>query len=377
MALRSGPLTQQPPPAALVFDGAGQLLLGRHDLDRPTTDVAPAIVLVISFPGSPDEIWTPQPSLLASNAYDQHFVAEVDNDGATTLRFGDDQYGRRPFGASKVTARYRIGNGLAGNIGRESLVHLVTPDPAPLGFLPVAGVFQPLPGRLGEEPETIEHVRQIAPEAFRAVQFRAVTEADWEDVALRHPDVAAAKATFRWTGSWHTVFVAIHPHSQAKLRRLPGGGVELTPAFAATMKAYLRRYKLAGYDLEVRAAQYVPLEIEMLICVSPGYFRGDVLAAVTRVLSNRRLTDGSHGFFDLENFVFGQPVYLSRLYAAIAAIDGVDSATVKVFKRYWGIARDELARGVIAMGPFEIARLDNDASLPENGVLRLTAVGGL
>ena len=98
---------------------------------------------------------------------------------------------------------------------------------------------------------------------------------------------------------------------------------------------------------------------------------------MTRVLSNRRLADGSHGFFYLENFVFGQPVYLSRLYAAIEAIDGVDSATAKVFKRYWDIARDELARGVIAMGPFEIARLDNDASLPENGVLRLTAVGGL
>jgi hypothetical protein len=377
MALKSGPLTQQPPPAALEFDGTGQPLLGRHDLGRPANEVAPAVVLVLSFPGVPDEIWTPQPSLLASNAYDQHFVAEVDNAGATRLRFGDDQYGRRPLGAWKVTARYRIGNGVAGNIGRESLVHRGTPDPAPLGFLPVAGVFQPLPARLGEEPETIEHVRQIAPEAFRAVQFRAVTEADWEEMALRHPDVAAAKATFRWTGSWHTVFVAIHPHSEDKLRRLPGGGVELTPEFAATMRAHLRRFKLAGYDLAVRAAQYVPLEIEVMICVSPGYSRGDVLAAVARVLSNRKLVDGSRGFFHLEDYAFGQPVYLSRLYAAIEAIDGVDSATAKVFKRFWEAAREELARGVIEMGPFEIARLDNDASLPENGVLRLTAVGGL
>ena len=77
-----------------------------------------------------------------------------------------------------------------------------------------------------------EHLRQIAPEAFRAIQFRAVTERDWEEMALRHPDVAAAKASFRWTGSWHTVFVAIHPVDAANLRRLPGGGTELQPVFA-------------------------------------------------------------------------------------------------------------------------------------------------
>ena len=29
------------------------------------------------------------------------------------------------------------------------------------------------------------------------------------------------------------------------------------------------------------------------------------------------------------------------------------------------------------MTPFEIPRLDNDRNFPENGVLRLTAVGGL
>ena len=76
-------------------------------------------------------------------------------------------------------------------------------------------------------------------------------------------------------------------------------------------------------------------------------------------------------------FSFGQPVYLSRLYAAIEAVEGVDSATIQRFKRYWEPARDELARGVIEMGPFEIPRLDNDANLPENGVLRLSAIGGL
>jgi hypothetical protein len=220
-------------------------------------------------------------------------------------------------------------------------------------------------------------VRQIAPEAFRALQFRAVTEADWEEMALRHSGVAAVNARFRWTGSWHTVFVAIHPVEASDLVRLAGGGAALASAFAAEMRAHLRRFKLAGYDLAVRAARYVPLEIDLRICVAPGHFRGDVLEAVARALSNHAYSDGTRGFFHPLEVAFGQSVYLSRLYAAVEAVEGVESATVTRFKRYWEVAGDELDRGFMAMGDMEIARLDNDANFPESGVLRLTAVGGL
>jgi hypothetical protein len=83
------------------------------------------------------------------------------------------------------------------------------------------------------------------------------------------------------------------------------------------------------------------------------------------------------GFFFPANFTFGEAVYASQIYAAIAEIEGVDSAVITVFKRYWEVARDELNRGLLAVGPFEIPSLMNDRNTPERGVLRLTAVGGL
>lgn len=336
----------------------------------------PAIGLDIFFPSEPAaEKWLPVPNLLDSQPFDQHFVVETDNQGIASLRFGDDQYGRRPYDAERVVARYRIGNGRSGNAGWGTLVHLV--DPGTVVIPPVARVWQPLPATGGETPETIEQVRQIAPEAFRAVQFRAVTERDWEEMALRHPDVAAAKASFRWTGSWHTVFIAIHPVDPANLKRLPGGGVELQPLFARRMKSFLTRFKLAGYDLDIRAAIYVPLEIDIRLCVGEGHFRGDVLAEVGRVLSNRAYGDGTTGFFFPLRFGFGTAVYLSQLYAAVVAVEGVNSAEVTIFKRYWDPRRGELDKGAIVMTPFEIPRLDNDRNLAENGVLRLSAVGGL
>lgn len=373
--------------AVLQLEG-GQLQDGRHTLGVAPREAQPAVVLTVDFPAGETEIWTPVAHLLDSHAFDRHFVVDVDNEGEATLRFGDDDYGRRPAGAERVMARYRIGNGRAGNIGRASLVHIVQPapqdmiDPAnPTALLPlwpsVENIRQPLAAQGGADAESIEEVRQLAPRAFQAVQFRAVTEADYEAAAMGLSTVAAAKATFRWTGSWHTVFVAIHPRDPADLITEPGGRTHLTEELARQVRIRLTRYRLAGYDLEIRTAQYVPLEIDIQICVARGHFRGDVLEAVHRALSNRQFADGSLGFFHPTRFAFGESVYLSRLYAAVERVEGVESAVVTLFKRYWEVENDELENGVIPMGDDEIARLDNDPNFPENGVLRLTAVGGL
>jgi hypothetical protein len=154
--------------------------------------------------------------------------------------------------------------------------------------------------------------------------------------------------------------------------------VALTDSYATAAAARFSRFRIAGFDLSLRAAVYVPLEIDLQICVSAGHFRGDVLRAVGDRLSARQFADGSRGFFHRLEFAFGEPLHLSALYATVEAIDGVESARVSKFKRYWEAETGQaLDRGVIPAGPGEILRLDNDPSVPEWGVLTLTAVGGL
>lgn len=390
-ALGEGPLTFQTMPAEPLFAPDGRLATGRHDLDQPAAAAVAAITVEYSWPGLDPELFRPVPSLIGSAIDDPHFVAEVDDAGIARLRFGDDQYGRRPTRPAlpaTARARYRLGNGRMGNLGAGALVHLVMPsaadlvDPSnpgggPLPFPALTALRQPLPARGGAEPQAIEEVRQLAPEAFRAITFRAVTTADWEAAALLQPGVAAAKASFVWTGSWHTIFVAVHPADLALLRRLPGGGAVLEASFAARLEAALGRYRLAGYDLVVRAAIYVPIELEIQLCIARGHFRGDVLEAATAALSNRRLADGTLGFFHPLNFRFGTPVYASRILALLQGIDGIESATIRVMKRYWDAPNGELERGLVPMGADAVARLDNDRNQPEFGVLRLAAVGGL
>ena len=43
---------------------------------------------------------------------------------------------------------------------------------------------------------------------------------------------------------------------------------------------------MAGHDLEIDTPQYVPLEIEIFVCVKPDYFRSDVEAALLDVFTS-------------------------------------------------------------------------------------------
>lgn len=310
--------------------------------------------------------WCAVPHFLDSKPFDRSFVVETKNNGRAMIRFGDDEFGMEPSEGSHLKITYRIGNGTAGNVGAETLVHILEPETLPPGWPDIDGVSNPLPATGGIDPETLEQVKLLAPKAFHAEQYRAVTEEDYARATEKHPEVDKAVATFRWTGSWHTVFITIDPL----------GHSEVTPDLEARVRSHITRYKLAGYDIEIDPPVYVPLEIEINVCVARDHFRTHVKAAVLEALSNRTFADGRKGFFYPDNFTFGQAVYLSRLYEALEQIPGVDSAEVMVFKGYAKAENNELAQGFISMQRLEIARLDNDPSFPENGVLRLNMMGG-
>jgi hypothetical protein len=348
----------------------------RLRLDRgPLTLVGgarPAIELEVLFAGGDTEDWHPVPDLLDSPPFAQEFVAEPGDDGRAVLRFGDGEYGRSIAGATSVTATYRIGNGRAGNVGAEAIAHVAPEVPASW----IRAVRNPLPAAGGSDPEPLEQVRRRAPEAFRAKQLRAVTAADWEAAAREIPDVQGAVAHFRWTGSWYAVAIGIDPRLPADLVTGPDGRIRLHPDFERRTRARLERYRIAGYDLELLAPTFVPLELELELCVAPGYFRSDVAAAVGEALSTRTLRGGRRGFFHSENLTFGRPVHLSRIYASVEAVEGVDTAVVRVFRRYGRDAAGELESGVLPLERGEIAQLDNDPNFLEHGVLRIVALGG-
>ncbi len=372
LPLSQSPLTMQIEPLQVNYDPATlTLLTPRTDLTGSPRTAKPAVALSIDFPTGP-ELWVPADDLLESLTFDQNFVVEVNNDDQGLLRFGDDEYGRSVFGARAFHAVYRIGNGTKGNVGAEALAHVAL---TPIVNV-VTTVRNPLAATSGAEPETIAEVQQWAPQAFRVEQFRAVTEADYAEVAKKLPQVQSAVASFRWTGSWYTVFVGVLPSSTTDLVRKPNGVTLLTESLRRTVFQFLTSYRQTAYDLEIRPPQFLPLQIDLSVCTAPGYFRGDVEQGVLNALSSHSFPDGTRGFFYPGNWVFGQSLYLSQIYAAVEAVQGVDSLEVTVFRVFGQSDNGELEKGVIAAGPWQIIQLDNDSNFQEHGVLKVTMLGG-
>jgi len=310
--------------------------------------------------------WSPRRDLLASDRFAPEFVVETESDGRADLRFGDDVLGRRPVGGGLLRATYRIGGGRAGNVGARALTRLVTTLDG------IESVRNPLAAVGGDDPEPIERVRQFAPRAFRKQQ-RAVTEADYAEVAQRRRTVQRAAATRRWTGSWYTEFVAID-------RR---GGFPVDRPFRADMAAFLEPFRMAGTDVDIDPPTFVPLDVILTVCVKPGYFRSDVKADLLRRFGRGRLVDGSPGFFNPDNFSFGQPVFLSRVVAAAMDVEGVSwvdtshgADSKNRFGRWGQLPQAEFDEGVIPMARLEVAQLDNDPNAPENGRIDFVMEGG-
>ncbi len=324
-----------------------------------------AAVPAISLVDPKGNLWEPQPDLLESDRFAQDFVVETEDDGTATLRFGDGTLGVLP--ATGLIGQYRVGNGSTGNVGAGGITNLVTTASG------IVSVRNPLPTLGGIDPETIEQVQMYAPQAFRT-QERAVTPRDYALIAQRYPEVQRAVATQRWTGSWYTMFVTV--------ARVGGQSVDL--AFRDGLRSFLERFRLAGYDVEIEPPIYVPLDVALTVCVSPGYFRSDVEEGLYATFSNRVLPNGRRGFFHPDNFTFGQPLYLSRIVAVAMGVPGVhwvdtDDTLPRPnhFLRWGQISSGETQKGEIDFARLEILRLANDRNAPENGKIEFFMEGGL
>jgi len=349
------PLTRQ----GLVRDALAHLTL--VDAAAPATaalqgdpaDTREAMLVTSKGDG---RIWSARRDLLGSDAQAADYVVETDNDGAVRLRFGDGVNGRSPGALEALQLRMRTGNGSAGNIGSDALAHVLC------GFDGITRVRNPLPASGGTDPTARARARMDAPQAFRR-QERAVTPDDYANVTMRDARVQRAVATRRWTGSWYTLFITVD-------RR---GGAAVDQDFEDSISAFIDRYRLAGHDVEIDAPAYVALDIALHVCAQPGYFTADV---EQRLL--QRFATAPGGFFDPDQFSFGDPVYLSAVIAATMAVTGVAYVEPLRFQRLGRATAGEIAAGQIDMARLEIARLDNDPNAPQNGKIafEVHAMGG-
>jgi hypothetical protein len=297
----------------------------------------------------------PQPNSDGSSSY------EYDSDGGSTIRFGDDVFGEIPQSGSIFQITYRVGGGASGNVAADT-INKVDPGASPL----ITAVTNPFAASGGADEEPDEQVVRLAPQAFRAVQYRAVRPEDYEKAAETLPWVLRAGTVFRWTGSWLTVFTTADPE-----------GTEIIPIDEhIDLINLLNRYRLAGYESYVPSPNYVSIDLIVTVCALPTAFRSDVETQVTSALSTATFPDGTSGFFYFDRFTFGTPLERSALEAAIQSAYGV-GGVVSIQYRERGITPDwTCIPEVVRVSPSQILRMDNDPSQPNHGTLKVIVEGG-
>ncbi|MCX4247461.1 baseplate J/gp47 family protein [Paraliomyxa miuraensis] len=288
-----------------------------------------------------------------------------------TIRFGDGEFGRIPeLNADEgnyFRVTYRDGGGARANVARDTIVALEDPSGSGRNMPDfVQAITNPLAVTNGVDPEDPEVIRQLVPEAWRAITHRAVRPEDYAEQAERLPWVQRANGCFRWTGSWLSVFVAPDPL----------GTFELLPEPRTELEDALDRVRQAGREVIVRDPKFVPIDLEITVCVASTAFVGDVAQRVLRQLTGKAAPQPIVGFFDPDNFSFGTPLRRAALEARIQAVEGVRAVEGMRIR----------PRGVEKLRPFteleyrvadnEVIRLENDHSYPERGVLRLVMEGG-
>lgn len=299
--------------------------------------------------------WRPVANLPAGVAHD------YDGSEGATIRYGDSLFGELPNDRDVFEATYRDSRGMQGNVPADTITGV---DPAWAGF--VTAVRNPFQANGGTDAETDEQVRRRAPQAFRAITFRAVRPEDYNAAAVRLTWAQRAGTVFRWTGSWPTIFTAADPKSAGELSR--DQHVELIQL--------LNRYRLAGYEAYAPRPRYVSFDLRIRVCARPDAFQGDVYAGMDQALRPVRYPDGSVGFFHFDNFTLGTPFERSRLEAAIQGVGGVAGVLSIQYRRRGQSSSYVDLPPLVPFGSGEIFRLDNDPNHPERGSYALKVEGG-
>jgi hypothetical protein len=279
-----------------------------------------------------------------------------------TVRFGDGEFGMTPTEGTIFKVTYRVGNGSRANVPAGSLIEFT-----PIGAVDLEAVTNPLPADNGMEAEDPDTVRKLAPDAFRAVTYRAVRPVDYAEAAERLDWVQRAGACFRWTGSWISAFVTPDPK----------GAVTVSQTRHKELTRQMDRFRQAGREVIVKEPRYADIDLEITVCAAPYAYRGEVKEEVLEVLLGPGVrADDKPGFFSPDNFTFGGPLERSVLEAVIQAVPGVRTVKGMIIRRRGRHDWRKFSELTYPVAINEIIRLENDPLHPERGSLKIKMEGG-
>jgi predicted phage baseplate assembly protein len=244
--------------------------------------------------------WKEVPSLYGQSPDAQVYTLRNEDDGSTTVTFGDGVHGARlPTGQDNVVATYRTGLGVGGELasGRISLLQL-----RPLGIKDAVNLVA---ATGSGEPERLADARLNAPRTVLTLD-RVVSLQDYEDFARSFAGIAKAQATSLWSGEEQVAYVTVAGSG--------GRPVEEGSETISNLRRALIAASDSGFPVKVRSYAQRFFKLEARLLVDPAHELAQVHAAATEALKVA---------FSFEARGFGQPVTEAEVLHVLQSVRGV------------------------------------------------------
>ena len=282
-----------------------------QDFTLSSTPVIPGTIAV-SVDGT---AWTEVDDFLSSSSVDEHYTTSVDSDGLATVVFGDGTNGKiPPSGTNNITATYRFGAELDGNVGSESIIVNRT------GLANVKRVSNPKPAngwieRRGASAADREKLKVEGPASLR-VLGRGVSSSDIEFLTTQFKTAAGSQPFAR-----AKVFEEGFGAKTVKIVVVGQAGAATSASDRQELEKYFNGDSATGEkgilvaNQRVFARDYVGVTVDITATVTGG--NKESIESAIEGLIGPVATDSNGDF----QFDFGQDVKLNKIIATIFQAD--------------------------------------------------------
>lgn len=263
-----------------------------------------------------NEVWEYVPFLVDELPDDKVYTLATDENGVTSVVFGDNLNGLVPGIGLTIWASYRVASGASGNVGAGAVDTILSNLEGVSIALLEDGVTPNSSAMTGgADAESIEQIRTNAPAAFRT-QYRAISLGDYADLALNVPGVLMASSDAQHSTSV-TLYIMGSNYS-------PAG-----PDLIEAILTYFDGKTAAGVTVSIVDPSVIPIDVgsssnNIQLAIRDGHSQSVVQQKVTAALQS---------FLSPPNISFGQKITASELYDTVMAIPGVAYVVIPVFTR--------------------------------------------
>lgn len=245
-------------------------------------------------------------TFIASNYNSEHFMLDNSETNSVKIIFGNGLNAKIPPANSRILAIYRVGSGIDGNVGANTITKIKGQISDSENNLINVKVNNEFNATNGKDIESIESAKIHAP-AQQYTLWRAVTEEDFEKLALTQKDISQSKVILDDENEIVNIYVRLKNDDEISQERL------------YELNEFYKERTLIGVKYSVHSAEFLDIGLNINIKLFPHFSNEELKQEIVSLISNSE---------EINNLKFGELPSTGLIIKKIMEINGVMNADV-------------------------------------------------